>query len=116
MVDGKDEREPDEDNGYSRPAPRSPAKPQGWKKWLRIVIALFLVTGTVASIANLYLESRSDRGGELYRSMWGFKVSPIGILVTVGVSVAIFPVISIIEWLLHRRDRALGRKHRRKPI
>ena len=116
MVDDQDDREPDEDEGGSRSAPKSPTKLVPTGPWITAPAALFLVTGTVASIANLYLESRSDRGGELYRSMWGFKVSPIGILVTVGVSVAIFPVISIIEWLLHRRDRASGRKQRRKPV
>jgi len=112
MVDRQDEQEPNENNGYLRPTPRSLVKLRGWRKWLRIAIALFLVIGTVASIANLYLEARSDQGGELHRGIWGFKVSPIGGLVTVGVSVATLPAIRAIEWLLHRRDRALGRKLR----
>jgi fatty acid desaturase len=115
MVGGQDEREPDQDDGGSRSAPRSPTKLHGWKNWLRILIALFITVGGFAFIATQYLEIRAGRGGELHRSMWGYKVSPIGILVTAGASLAVLPAISVIEWLLHRRDRALGRKQRRKP-
>jgi hypothetical protein len=114
MVDGQDEREGDEDNARSRSAPRSPTALHGWKKGLRIVFALFFMVGGFAMLANLYLEVRVGRGGELHRSMWGYKVSPIGILVAAGATLAVFPAISVIEWLLHRRDRALGCKHRRK--
>ena len=112
MVDGQDEREADEDNARSRSAPRSPTALHGWKKWLRIVFALFFTVGGVAMFANLYLEVRAGRGGELHRSMWGYKVSPIGILVASGAMLAVYPAISIVEWLLHRPDRAWGRKHR----
>jgi len=114
MVDGQDEREGDEDNARSRSAPRSPTTLRGWKKVLRIVLALFFTVGGLAMLANLYLEVRAGRGGELHRSMWGYKVSPIGLLVAAGAGIAALPAISIIEWLLHRRDRALGRKLRRK--
>ena len=115
MVDDQDDREPDEDEGGSRSAPKSPTKLHGWKNRLRIAIALFITVGGFAFIANQYLEVRAGRGGELHRSMWGYKVSPIGILVTVGASLSVLPAISVIEWLLHRRDKALGRKLRRKP-
>jgi hypothetical protein len=114
MADGQDEREADEDNSHSRSAPRSPTALRGWKKCLRIVLALFFMVGAFAIFANLYLEVRAGRGGELHRSMWGYKVSPIGILVGAGAALAVYPVYSVIEWLLHQRDRALGRKHRRK--
>ena len=90
--------------GYSR---RNP-------KCLRIVLALFFMVGALAIFANLYLEVRAGWGGELRRSMWGYKVSPIGILVGAGATLAVYPAYSVIEWLLHHRDRALGRKHRRK--
>jgi hypothetical protein len=75
---------------------------------------LFFVVGCFAGIANLYLEVRAGRGGELQRSMWGYKVSPIGILVTVGASLAALAAISFIEWLFARHYRALERKHRQK--
>lgn len=114
MVGGQYEPEPDEDNRHAHCAPRSPATLHGWKKWLRIVFALFVTVGVLASIASLYLEIRAGRGGELHRSMWGYKVSPIGALVGVGTAVAAWPAISIIGWLLRRRDRTLARG-RRKP-
>jgi hypothetical protein len=114
MVDGQDEREGDEDNARSRSAPRSPTALRGWKKWLRIIFALFFMAGGFALIANLYLEVRAGRGGELHRSMWGYKVSPIGILVGTGATFVAFLAISVVEWLFHRRDRALGRKHQRE--
>ena len=115
MVDNQDEREADEDNARSRSAPRSPTTLHGWKKWLRIVFALFFTVGGFATLANLYLEVRAGRGGELHRSMWGYKVSPIGILVVAGATAVVFPAISVIQWLLHLRYRAWERKHPRKP-
>ena len=115
MVDGQDEREGDEDDTQASSTPRSPTTLRRWKNWLRIILALFLSVGGIAMFANLYLEVRAGRGGELHRSMWGYKVSPIDILVAAGATIAVFPAIFVVEWLLHRRDRALGRKYRRKP-
>jgi hypothetical protein len=115
MVDGSDEQEPDEDNGQLRSAPKSPAKLRGWKKWLQIGIALFITVGGFASFASLYQEVRAGRGGELYRSMWGYKVSPIGILVAAGTSVVALFAIWAIQWGLHRRDQAWRPKRPRKP-
>src|SRR5450759_4099922 len=107
MLDGQEEREPEEDRGRSYSAPRSPANLHGWRKWLGIALGLFITVAGLASIASGYLEVRAGRGGELHRSMWGYKVSPIGLLVVAGATLAVFPAISIIEWLLHRRDKAL---------
>jgi len=114
MIDGQDERGGDQENVRSRSTPRSPPALRSWKTWLRIALALFFVVGFLAAIANLYLDVRAGRGGELHRSRSGYKVSPIGILVTVGATLAVFPAISAIEWLLHRRDRALAHKRRQK--
>ena len=114
MIDVQDDRGGDEENVRSRSTPRSPTALRSWKTWLRIALALFFVAGVLAVIANLYLDVRAGRGGELHRSTSGYKVSPIGILVTVGAAPAIFLAISTINWLLHRRDRALAHKYREK--
>jgi hypothetical protein len=114
MVDGQDQPEDDGDSAGSGSSPRAPRVLRGWKRWLAVGFALFFTIGGLASIASLYLEVRAGRGGELHRSMWGYKVSPIGILVAVGATAAVFPIISLVEWLLHRRDRAWDRKHPRK--
>ncbi len=115
MVDGRDEREPDEDDRQSRSVPRGLAQERGWKKWLRIPLAISVLVGGFASIWSLYLEVRAGRGGELRRSMLGFKVSSIGILVAVGSSVVALFGIWAVEWWLRRRDRAWTPKHPRKP-
>jgi len=115
MVDDQDEREADADNARSRSAPRSPTALHGWRKWLAIIFALLITVGGFATLANLYLEVRAGRGSELHRSMWGYKVSPIGILVVAGATAIAFLAISVIEWLLHLRYRAWERKHPRKP-
>ena len=115
MVDDRDERDPDEDDRRSRSVPKELADGRGWKKWLRIPIAIFILVGGFASIWSLYLEVRAGRGGELRRSMLGFKVSPIGILVAVGSSVVALFGIWAVEWWLHRRDRAWKPRHPRKP-
>lgn len=115
MVDGRDERESDEDDGPSRSVPRGLAEARAWKKWLRIPIALFMLVGAFASVWSLSQEVRAGRGGELRRSMWGFKVSPIGILVAVGSSVVALFGIWAVEWWLHRRDRTWTPRHPRKP-
>jgi hypothetical protein len=111
----QDELEGDADSSDIRPTPKPPKTLRGWRRWLAITCALFITVGAFASLSSLYLEVRAGRGGDLHRSMWGYKVSPIGILVAVGDSVAVFPAISVIEWLLRRRDRAWERKHPRKP-
>ena len=115
MAHDQDDREADETDARPRLAQKSPTTLRGWKKWLATVLALFFLVGVLASIASDYMEVRAGRGGELHRSMWGFKVSPIGILVTTGASFVVLPAYWVIEWLLHRRDMALGRKHRKKP-
>jgi hypothetical protein len=115
MVDGQNKRDDGEDDAGPRSPPRATPVLRGWKKWLAIIFGLFFLIGGLASIASVYFEVRAGRGGELRRSMWGYKVSPIGILVAVGATAAVFPIISLVERFLHWRDRAWDTKHPRKP-
>jgi hypothetical protein len=115
MLQDQDEVDADKDNAHLPPTAKPPKARRGWKKWLATAFASFIVLGVLASLACVYMDVRAGRGGELHRSMWGYKVSPIGILVGMGAAIAVYPAISVIEWRLHWRDRAWERKHPRKP-
>jgi len=110
MVAGQEDW--DSNSGDERSRPRAPARLRGWKKLLVRAVGIFLVAGTVASVAGLCLEVKAGRGGELSRSMWGYKITPIGVLVTTAAAVAAYPVISAIVWLYERswRRRGPGRR------
>ena len=110
-----DDREDDEERGRNLPSPpKPPPILRGWKRAVAIAFALFFMVGCFAGLASMYAEVRAGRGGELHWSMWGYKVSPIGILVSTGVAFIAFYTVSGIQWLQHRRDRAWERKNRRK--
>ena len=103
MVDGQENWDGDSSEKPSRPI--APARLRGWKKVLVRSVGIFLLAGTVASVAGQYLEVKAGRGGEPFRSMWGYKVTPIGILVGTGAAAGIYPMISAIGWLYERSWR-----------
>jgi hypothetical protein len=108
------ERDGDEDVRRPRTAPMPRGRARGWKKWLRIPFAVLFIVGGIAGLAGAYLEVAAGRGGDLYRSMWGYKVSPIGVLVGAGVGLFAFAALSLGGWLRDHRDRRWESTHRHK--
>jgi hypothetical protein len=111
-----DEADPEGDEDVRRPrtAPMPRGRARGWKKWLRIPFAVLFIAGGAAGLASAYREVAEGRGGELQRSLWGYNVSPIGVLVGAGVGLFALAAISLVGWLRDRRDRRWESTHRHK--
>jgi hypothetical protein len=92
--------------------PSAPRRP--FPEWLSILGALAtIVLGSlflVAMIANLWQQAKSPQGGQLYRTQWGYKSSPIAVLVTLAVLLVAVVAGGIVAWWHARRSRrSLGR-------
>jgi hypothetical protein len=67
--------------------------------------------GGVAFVMWLVREARQGRGGELYRTGWGYKFNPIGGLVLLAAIVAVTVLGGIVRWWLTRDERKFDRQY-----
>jgi hypothetical protein len=101
-----------------QPPPERPPRRSRLPAWLEIVLGLLWlatsVLGIIAFIASLWHEARGPSGAQLHQTFYGYKVSPIGALVTVVLMLAAGLLGGVVAWWQGWRERRLLERLRRK--